>query len=702
MRCVTEAQSQEFGSRSSISVDSGPKGMTCTVAEWRRTADGVTWRLQCAGAFPVEQDGHYAFEIRAAFHWRSDLESRNLRPHDEFDRDGGGAAGRRVLEMTTLGEWTRSGFARGALAAAVVAVFACAPAGPSHADLLNRVINCIEAVEPADLYAEGSVFATEFAACGSQLTGGDPVMAAAVATMTALVASGEVPFDVDECDAAINGVIGQTLAKALVETGLAKKLGSDIETALEQVMNGATSLDQIPALAFLEEYLTCGCTIVTAPGEADKLAEKYLSHVDQCSGFAGSVLKTVIGWVEDFGKDLLSFGAASGDPNDPYVVCPYFYQHEGTPPSSGAPEAQCVDCGGGHPAFSFCSSIAHGIGLSPGVSGCQTCGCQPGYTPKYQGNTQWLVACACNPPNISAGDVTYAECLCPYGQVRQQGACAACPSGQHYTPAMILKNQQGYAYVAVEPKCTNCPLGMTQSGNNTSCIPICSPGTLFDPTVPSNCKACEPNTQAYYGAGTVFGACEPCPGGTSSPAGSTECKPLNCGFRGYWNSTSPHACLSCPNNQVYIGSNPSGAILSGGPVAQNVAECGCATNQKLVGDRCEAFLPGPPKVPSTATEPVTATPNHEFVRKDCVALGPMFIDDPHNPSACMQCPRGTAPNADRAACLPAPGLAPPPLKPEGAPKPLKFEAAPPPAKSEKEFQSPLKLPAPRDKPPASQ
>lgn len=147
--------------------------------------------------------------------------------------------------------------------------------------------------------------------------------------------------------------------------------------------------------------------------------------------------------------------------------------------------------------------------------------------------------------------------------------------------------------------CDACPPNTNPSADRLSCVPGCEPGQILgglmigkdpgnDPNA-FNCQACPANSFASYsGAGYGKGECLPCPDGTTSAAGATACRPLDCGPGSYQDPDDPHACKSCPATQIYI---PTEKKIVSGPDGKKSAQiipghCGCGENQVLKGGVC--------------------------------------------------------------------------------------------------------------------
>ncbi|MBS0534128.1 MAG: hypothetical protein JSR72_08730 [Proteobacteria bacterium] len=192
---------------------------------------------------------------------------------------------------------TRPGILRYVLAALFGVFLIAAPQAPARAGIEA----CIKAAAPVEDAAKAAALASKIAACSGQMAGGDAVMALTVATLTALAAANKIPQDANYCQQMINGVIAQILASAILESGLASVFGGGAEDILKKVANGSMLLNDamaaIPALAVLNQYLSCGCTIVTAPGEAKKIADEYMSNVNECADFFAEAAGDIIDWL---------------------------------------------------------------------------------------------------------------------------------------------------------------------------------------------------------------------------------------------------------------------------------------------------------------------------------------------------------------------------------------------------------------------
>ncbi len=348
----------------------------------------------------------------------------------------------------------------------------------------------------------------------------------------------------------------------------------------------------------------------------------------------------------------------------------------------GGPQRdRCVDCSS-LSLFEFGNPVVvSGMAQDNGL-----CGCANGFTPGYTATPGGpiLTGCKCDAPKVpvvpgcAAGDTA---CNIQ-GQLGGKAVCACPIAGQ------IVLNVMG------TKQCSFCPLGQKPDPTGTKCINACNSGEILN----GACKKCSENTRAVYlVAGSSLGSCEECGPGTSSPAVSTQCTPLNCGASGYQDPNDSHKCAYCPGTQIYIGptiiSSP-GATETDKKVVKVSGHCGCDENQKLKGDQCvcaagsikqywslyqfscacpkgghidkATFACVCPEGADLAADGLSCVcppgmmcgpslqPGLEKKKappKDCSVLGPNFINDPKNVARCIRCSGGRVANADLSECV---------------------------------------------------
>lgn len=578
-------------------------------------------------------------------------------------------------------------FAAGLLAL----MLAFAPAAPAQAGLYD----CVNAAFPVEGLADAAKLAAGVAQCTGQLAGGDAVMAAAVATMTALAIAGVIPTDTDQCYAAIDQVIGKLMAEALQQAGLADALGLS-QSDMDQLISGQVSLHQlantIPAVQLLLNYVNCGCKIVGAPDAAKEIAENYLADAKGCAAFFEDALGSVLDWIEGGicdALDTIGLGcrAAGGGDQTCYMSGSEVMdvEHAGAPPSGHCELGmQCNNCG-----WSWCSYIdAHAFGIAPGVCACPA----PFTSNRFSETNNRLKSCTCDPPNMAIAG----GCVCPVNQQLKEGVCVACSANETYVPAQTTMGQSGavpFESISQYPKCQSCPLGMKANADHTGCVNACdnAAGEIFDGGV---CKKCGYGAGATYVAGSLGFCCAP---GQKADAKHTKCEPacaqgqildlatLTCkgcaagSVAVTWNpSVSIGTCEKCPAGLTSLAgkcvcpintyaqssytTTPGGTVikdvkcspippvkelsktplnLACSPGMIQIADvgCMCPSGSRWDGDKCIPL----------AVQNIPA-------RKDCSALGPNFINNPKNATQCIRCGGGRVANEARTACVAKPGL----------------------------------------------
>jgi hypothetical protein len=499
------------------------------------------------------------------------------------------------------------------IAAALLALtLAVAPAAPARADILDCV-NVV--VPPINDALQATELAAHLAQCVGQATGGDVLMAATIAAMAVMATAGVIPSDTNQCFAAIDGLLGTTLAAVLMASGIFPT-DSEIFQNLVQLAQGQVQLHNIPALAFLLQYANCGCYVIGAPEQLEELAEKYLNTAANCAevfaSAAGAVVDfleaAICGAIEAATLGLYGCEAAGGGDQTCYtgMLDAMKVQFASATPSGKCELGmQCNPCG-----WSWCGfADPHAFGISPGV-----CACPAPYTSNYGPTGQGkageskLKSCTCDPPNQSVGDA----CLCPVNAQLKNGACVPCSDHETYAAADPAKGQMepvckpcgfgtksnaqhtgcvnecnnaageildhgqcvkcGEQQMAVHQigslgSCVDCVLGQKGSADRSTCIRACASGqvTVAGLTIPSStlgghetktpdtCFTCPENTFATYEtANSSKGKCEPCQDGYHAFPGSTQCTPLDCGIGTYPDPDNSHACKACPATQIYI------------------------------------------------------------------------------------------------------------------------------------------------------
>lgn len=321
-----------------------------------------------------------------------------------------------------------------------------------------------------------------------------------------------------------------------------------------------------------------------------------------------------------------------------------------------------------------------------GPAGQAICGCAEGQG--WQGDH-----CGVCPSKNSTDDKLSAD-----GRTLTQRSCTF---KTNPTPDRLSCNgpQEG----GCQTKVFNCAAGQKVASWG-QCAPACAVGQVHGSS--GQCNTCLANFKTVFdNPNTSKGTCQECAANETSLEGSYKCTGLVCEPYGYQDPNKPHSCILCPGNQIY-----SPGTRGGGPKAKQGGTCGCGESQVLNGNTCVCakganmnpattalllcscpagskmnYKTGtcvcgigkhieavggwnscvangtigkplnPPVMPPNMALPKPTPPGRlpiqqtRLPRKNCAALGPMFINNPNNPSACVRC--GIGVNADRTACV---------------------------------------------------
>jgi hypothetical protein len=225
--------------------------------------------------------------------------------------------------------------------------------------------------------------------------------------------------------------------------------------------------------------------------------------------------------------------------------------------------------------------------------------------------------------------------------------------------------------------CKPCADGYTALPGSSACQELnCGVSGFQDPDDPHACKAC-PSTQIYIPAKKEITTK---PGATPSEQKTAVVIPGHCGC-GDNQRLEGDKCV-CPANSIKIANPAIGGSVSacicpeGGHVDQATFACVCAAGATLdpTGTKCVCPIgqhvvdakcvpwdlqQQPPGGPAKIITPGLQPGRSIARRKDCAAVGPRYINNPRNPAICIQCARGTMPDAARTTCLPVTRVAPP-------------------------------------------
>jgi hypothetical protein len=414
------------------------------------------------------------------------------------------------------------------LVSAVFVTAALLTAAPVQA---GDITQCIEALAPADEFAKAAKAAAEAAQCVGQAAGGDAVMAATIAAMTAAYAGGAFS-DTAQCMGMIDGVIGKMLAAAILQTPAADVLQLDDGTKkqLQDFADGVGTksftelVNSIPALQVL---FLCGCQVAGAPGTYDKLLNDYAKNVEGCAGivadaatFVADAIESGVDAVGEGIKKVVEFaekcfdGSFCGlvdDDDGPECVTHVFPKEQfgKLVPQQIMDSVLTGTCGiwtcakGGHPqthvvqgkAYYTCS-YCYGTWALDGNGQCAPCG---GAIQKKLGTGHtWKTGAGPMCLTVVTGYPDYAGAHC---QITESMSC--CAPGQQMKPAG-WDSEVNCDPQAIGGPCTNVEQATAQ------CAPACSGSEYFDPAT-NSCTKCDfDSVPVYASADSSIGQCKQC------------------------------------------------------------------------------------------------------------------------------------------------------------------------------------------------
>ena len=506
-------------------------------------------------------------------------------------------------------------FARFLRAAALSLLAMLFLSSPSKATAIDDLKACIAA--PSTIAQAGQQITEElnnpqFQQCSAQLTGGDVVMAAAMAAITGLwVNDNNLFHNATECQNKLGEIATKGLATLLlalindaapdVKKQITDVLGADAMKWLEQAATeeGAKALgnlaSQIPAPILL--YLNCGCAVAGTVAKVAELVGNVENAADPCKKIASNPAQLF----EDFGKD----------PAGTAVAVIGLYCNAVT---SGA----CDKIWGGiKDVAEFFSDACDFFGLCGELSGPKwgfTYDCAPGlmtwvktYQPPPPGTPQgfntkfdvkWLPpSCACRNGSklvtLESGGQKRSYCGCPPGQGYQKGkqTTVTGPDGKSY--------------------------GANQEYFCGACLKH-SAATLY-----GGCLSCEP------GFGAVLDICVKCPAGSATLENGV-CGKCPAG-QGIYNGR----CSTCPEPKY------SDWISATGQVFGNQVFVNFLDNGTCKGELCRCGKGDKPVVNATTGKcscESVCQPGHVFEDKTKTGTSANAL---MNPAYCEMCPANT-------------------------------------------------------------
>jgi len=507
---------------------------------------------------------------------------------------------------------------------------------PAKADVLDGVAACFNTVYTPKLALTiaSKLTDAQFLQCASQISSGDVVMIGISGVLSALAAGGEITSEKD-CNDKINSVIGVLIAKVLLSSDQVKSvLGADAVNLLKDFVsgNGAALLSQIPALSFIFNEISCGCSVAGTTAEVKQDLIDLYEDAQECKGFVGDIGEAFLDGLEsgaDAAGNLLT-------------------------------DSICVLTGG----LLLCEedSASNEDEPNPGLS---IPPCIGAMTPRsaYKNG-----ACICNAPKAktySADGKSVSCTICPEGQGRNdKGLCAACPPGK--------KADNGYGGYGLCTIPFTCPIGSHVNAKNSGCEKSCPDGAVFDG---KSCKTCGPDTYADFpSTASSAGECRNCGEGAWSYGGEnvcySKCAPYQnwvggkceniCAPGTYKNSKDVGdlclacasgtesnamgtACLACPKGSTWTKlDNGGGRCACPKGSAKNDGVCKVCTSDQVwssdaTGEHCNAPV-GPGGFPKAGCkEGEKRGPDGYSCIKDC---GFKAVNDKQNPMQCHDCAKG--------------------------------------------------------------
>jgi hypothetical protein len=509
------------------------------------------------------------------------------------------------------------------------------------------ITDCIDALAPADDFAKAAKTAAEAAQCVGQAAGGDAVMAATIAAMTAAYAGGAFS-DTEQCMGMIDGVIGKMLAAAILQGPAADilQLSDDTKKQLQDFADGVGTksftdlVNSNQALQVLFLYINCGCQVAGAPGTYDQLLNDYAKHVEGCAGivadaaaFVADVIESGIDAVGEGIKKVVEFtekcltdacGLFDDDDGSECVTHVFPKSQFGKlVPYDIKDSVFMGTCGvwvcaeGGHPithvvqgkTLNTCS-YCYGTWALDSTGKCAPCG---GTLQKKIGTGHtWKTGAAPMCLTAVTGYPDYAGAHCT---ITETMSC--CAPGQRMQPAGWDGEVNCDPQVIGGP-CTNIEQASAQ------CVGACKPTEYFD-TDTGKCASCAPDSIPVYDSDpktNSIGQCKQCPLGLSGE-GNLTCQPCGPG-EVIWS-------LTPPKKQDGLATQTLAGPGGGTPKKQDSA----ATKKKA------APVAGPPGLaPSDAAVP-PPPPGQHADTMTALPGGP--IGGLVNGGRCMACPENWFP-----------------------------------------------------------
>lgn len=448
-----------------------------------------------------------------------------------------------------------------------------------------------------------------FQQCTAQVSGGDAIMIAVMAGLTALWGADNSIFqDEDGCKGLITTTLVRAFAKELDKlikenpdfnnflASIITQKGVDDLLALAK-QEGADAIadaaSQIPAVFMM--YLNCGCKVAGTTAEVVKLLGEVSDNAEACQDLVsnpGQIFEDLykdplgtVGAIAQIYCDGISGGLCSkigdiakaigegvkdvvtflGDACETTGLCELL----GDAWESGKEAAkEGIECGAAVLTGGLFGDCDFGEGETQPPTGTTTgiglgVACMPGIlAAKWNPQTKTAEppGCVCmSGSKLVKMSGNYYKCQCDaglgYSFDGSKLQCAACSTEEQWDSAKgtVTISKVGNNGTCV-PEVFSCAQGQKPSlltmpsGQKAAfCSRVCKPGSVYDPDYHSN-VAWDPNECSICAANTrqVGESCEPCAKHTSSKEGSSVCSYFKCTGFTYVSDDAPNQCSACP------------------------------------------------------------------------------------------------------------------------------------------------------------
>jgi len=468
-----------------------------------------------------------------------------------------------------IGRILKARLVRRVVAVSIAVVLALSPVAPWPAVTpANAGLgSCLDAfTDQFNVAYVGTKLATDssFLACSGQMAasgGADVVLDAAVALMAGFGIGGDFT-DRATCEGALSKTIAGPLIEALkLLVGPGSVLGDALaallgQNAVNQLLSFADNATQSDFNNFISEFLgplgndlSCGCQLVGGAMEIGHAIAAEAKDTGECLGaladIVGELGKGLVSAAKWLGKEV---GAALGDVEHAAeaTYCETIGALLGSCDDGPTPPPENVGTRTGGGLALGCTAGDHFgyVTTSGGYAPACTC-----YGASHVKAIGARTHCECNDPTLAYGDDSDAKhvgsCIACDGIINADGSCHRCG----VAPA-------GWTADSGVPFEGAAPAGMTyvadRKNNQCHLTAQCNSPEVYDPATGS-CSLCPANFAAdqhwvvdQYGAAELsLGTCMACPAGTSAPAGSFICKPLNCSLVEQPDAVGGHTCVPC-------------------------------------------------------------------------------------------------------------------------------------------------------------